>query len=129
MAVEGHGADLLQAVALLGAGVVAVPIFKRIGLGSVIGYLAAGVAIGPFGLALFRDPAAILGVAEFGVVLEQLVEVAVAEQDEHPRVLGLGVVVLLHHAGRHGRSQSSSHQVFKSSRREHQFIGGPSGWE
>jgi glutathione-regulated potassium-efflux system protein KefB len=69
MAVEGHGADLLQAVALLGAGVVAVPIFKRIGLGSVIGYLVAGVAIGPFGLALFRDPAAILGIAEFGVVL------------------------------------------------------------
>ena len=37
--------------------------------------------------------------AEFGVVLEQLVEVAVAEQDEHPGVLGLRVPVLLHHAG------------------------------
>jgi glutathione-regulated potassium-efflux system protein KefB len=69
MEADGHGADLLQAVALLGAGVVAVPIFKRIGLGSVIGYLIAGVAIGPFGLKLFRDPAAILSVAEFGVVL------------------------------------------------------------
>ncbi|MEO8668549.1 MAG: monovalent cation:proton antiporter-2 (CPA2) family protein, partial [Bauldia sp.] len=69
MAAEAHGADLLQAVALLGAGVVAVPIFKRIGLGSIIGYLVAGVAIGPFGLALFRDPAAILSVAEFGVVM------------------------------------------------------------
>jgi len=63
------GFDLLHAVALLGAGVVAVPIFKRIGLGSVIGYLAAGLAIGPFGLKLFQDPHAILGVAELGVVM------------------------------------------------------------
>jgi glutathione-regulated potassium-efflux system protein KefB len=60
--------DLLSAVALLGAAVIAVPIFKRIGLGSVLGYLIAGVAIGPFGLRLFRDPASILSVAEFGVV-------------------------------------------------------------
>jgi glutathione-regulated potassium-efflux system protein KefB len=69
MAVESHGPDLLHAVALLGAGVVAVPIFKRIGLGSVVGYLAAGIAIGPFGFGLFQDPEAMLGVAEFGVVL------------------------------------------------------------
>src|SRR6476661_5252639 len=69
MAVDGHGADLLQAVALLGAGVVAVPIFRRIGLGSVIGYLAAGIAIGPFGLRIFTDPESILGVAELGVVM------------------------------------------------------------
>ena len=69
MAVETHGFDLLPAVALLGAGVVAVPIFKRIGLGSVIGYLVAGVAIGPFGLRVFNDPEAILSVAELGVVM------------------------------------------------------------
>ena len=69
MAAETHGFDLLPAVALLGAGVVAVPIFKRLGLGSVIGYLAAGIAIGPFGLGLFRDPQAILSVAELGVVM------------------------------------------------------------
>ena len=54
---------------LLGAAVVAVPIFKRLGLGSVLGYLAAGLAIGPFGLGLFSDPMAILHVAELGVVL------------------------------------------------------------
>ena len=53
---EAHGFDLLPAVALLGAAVVAVPIFKRIGLGSVLGYLAAGLAIGPFGLGLFDRP-------------------------------------------------------------------------
>jgi glutathione-regulated potassium-efflux system protein KefB len=69
VAAESHTTDLLPIIALLGAGVVAVPIFKRIGLGSVIGYLAAGVAIGPFGLALFRDAGAILSVAEIGVVM------------------------------------------------------------
>ncbi|HWJ75337.1 MAG TPA: monovalent cation:proton antiporter-2 (CPA2) family protein [Kaistia sp.] len=69
MAAEVQGADLVQIVVLLGAGVVAVPIFKRIGLGSVIGYLAAGVAIGPFGLGLFTDPQSILHVAELGVVM------------------------------------------------------------
>ena len=57
MAAETSGVDLIPAVALLGAGVVAVPIFKRVGLGSVLGYLAAGIAIGPFGLRLFTEPA------------------------------------------------------------------------
>ncbi|HVZ14797.1 MAG TPA: monovalent cation:proton antiporter-2 (CPA2) family protein, partial [Bauldia sp.] len=42
---------------------------KRIGLGSVVGYLAGGLVIGPYGLGLFHDPESILGVAEFGVVL------------------------------------------------------------
>ena len=69
MAADVPGTDLAQLVALLGAGVIAVPIFKRLGLGSVIGYLAAGVVIGPFGLGLFRDPQAILHVAELGVVM------------------------------------------------------------
>ncbi|HLU66923.1 MAG TPA: monovalent cation:proton antiporter-2 (CPA2) family protein, partial [Kofleriaceae bacterium] len=54
---------------LLGAAVVAVPLFRRLGLGSVLGYLAAGLAIGPFGLELFTDPLAILHVAELGVVM------------------------------------------------------------
>src|SRR5262249_41620396 len=61
--------DLVHVVALLGAGVVAVPVFKRLGLGSVLGYLAAGLAIGPFGLGLFSDPQAILHVAELGVAM------------------------------------------------------------
>lgn len=69
MAGEAHGADLVQVVALLGAGVAAVPIFKRLGLGSVLGYLAAGLAIGPYGLGIFGDPQAILHVAELGVVM------------------------------------------------------------
>lgn len=69
MAVENGGSELLQVVMLLGAAVVAVPLFKRLGLGSVLGYLAAGLAIGPFGLAWFRDPHTILHTAELGVVM------------------------------------------------------------
>jgi glutathione-regulated potassium-efflux system protein KefB len=69
MAVESNVSEMGHVVALLGAGVVSVPIFKRLGLGSVLAYLAAGVAIGPFGLGLFSDPEAILHVAELGVVM------------------------------------------------------------
>ncbi|AWD22175.1 monovalent cation:proton antiporter-2 (CPA2) family protein [Fuscovulum blasticum] len=64
-----HGFDLLPIVVLLAAAVIAVPVFRRIGLGSVLGYLAAGLAIGPFGLGFFDDPQAIIHVAELGVVL------------------------------------------------------------
>ena len=63
------GIDLTQVVALLAAGVIAVPIFKRLGLGSVLGYLAAGLVVGPFGLKLVADPQAVLHAAELGVVL------------------------------------------------------------
>jgi glutathione-regulated potassium-efflux system protein KefB len=66
----GDGAiELGHAVAILAAGVIAAPIFLRLGLGSVLGYLAAGLAIGPFGLRVVTDPEAILHVAEFGVVM------------------------------------------------------------
>nr|WP_180215519.1 MULTISPECIES: monovalent cation:proton antiporter-2 (CPA2) family protein [Rhizobium/Agrobacterium group] len=60
---------MVQVVALLGAAVIAAPLFKKIGLGSVLGYLAAGLAIGPFGLKLVSDPQAILHIAELGVVM------------------------------------------------------------
>ncbi|NVD05533.1 glutathione-regulated potassium-efflux system protein KefB [Vibrio sp. JPW-9-11-11] len=62
--------DFLQSsVIFLTAAVVAVPIAQRLGLGSVLGYLLAGVAIGPWGLGLISDVEAILHFAEFGVVL------------------------------------------------------------
>jgi monovalent cation:proton antiporter-2 (CPA2) family protein len=64
-----HGPDIASVVILLGAAVVAVPLFKRLRLGSVLGYLAAGLAIGPFGLGLFSDPMTMLHVAELGVVM------------------------------------------------------------
>ena len=69
MAAEASGIDLVQVVALLTAGVVAVPIFRRMGLGSILGYLAAGLVIGPFGLRIFSEAEAILHVAELGVVM------------------------------------------------------------
>ncbi len=69
MAAEAAGSDLSLTVVLLTAGVVAVPIFKRLGLGSILGYLAAGLVIGPFGFGFFNDSQAILHVAELGVVM------------------------------------------------------------
>ena len=65
---EPHGL-LEQALIYLAAGVIAVPLFARLGLGSVLGYLAAGVAIGPWGLALIAQPETLLQFAEFGVVM------------------------------------------------------------
>lgn len=56
-----------EAILLLGGAVVAAPLFKRLGLGTVLGYLAAGVVIGPI-LRLITDPEAILQVSELGVV-------------------------------------------------------------
>ena len=69
MATETAGLDLGHAVVLLAAAVIAVPLFRKLGLGAVLGYLSAGLLIGPFGLGLFHEPAAILHVAELGIVL------------------------------------------------------------
>jgi glutathione-regulated potassium-efflux system protein KefB len=69
MSAESGASQLVSVVALLGAAVVTVPIFRRLGLGSVLGYLAAGLVIGPFGLKWFSDPQSILHVAELGVVM------------------------------------------------------------
>jgi glutathione-regulated potassium-efflux system ancillary protein KefC len=67
--VEGSSSWLLTTLVYLGAAVLAVPLARLVGLGSIIGYLAAGIAIGPWGLKLVTDAAAILQFAEFGVVL------------------------------------------------------------
>lgn len=60
---------LLDSLILLAAAVVAVPLFRRFGLGSVLGYLCAGVVIGPDVLALIADPGATHTLSEFGVVM------------------------------------------------------------
>tara|TARA_Y100000815_G_scaffold150594_2_gene136619 strand:+ start:115239 stop:117068 length:1830 start_codon:yes stop_codon:yes gene_type:complete len=57
----------VEAVMLLGGAVVAAPLFKRIGLGTVLGYLAAGIVIGPIGR-MITESEEILNVAELGVV-------------------------------------------------------------
>lgn len=62
--------DLLtEAFIFLAAGVIAVPIASRFGLGSVLGYLIAGALIGPFALKLITDTVHIMHFAEFGVVM------------------------------------------------------------
>ena len=66
---DPSGMGLGHAVALLAAAVVAVPLFKRFGLGAVLGYLAAGLLVGPFGFGLIQDAEAVLHVAELGVVM------------------------------------------------------------
>ncbi len=60
---------LLNSLIYLSAAVLVVPLSKAIGLGSIIGYLAAGIAIGPWGLGLVTNVEDILHFAEFGVVL------------------------------------------------------------
>jgi glutathione-regulated potassium-efflux system ancillary protein KefC len=69
MTAEGNAGQLLSVITLLAAAVVAVPLLKRIGFGSVLGYLAAGMMIGPFGLQLIHDPHTIIQVGELGVVM------------------------------------------------------------
>jgi monovalent cation:proton antiporter-2 (CPA2) family protein len=60
---------LIQAATYLGAAVVSVPVAQRLGLGSVLGYIVAGVAVGPAGLGLVTAGADVMHVAEFGVVM------------------------------------------------------------
>ncbi|MBI3310920.1 MAG: cation:proton antiporter, partial [Serratia liquefaciens] len=64
-----EGSTLLTAILLfLFAAVVTVPIARRLGIGAVLGYLIAGIAIGPWGLGFIRDVDEILHFSELGVV-------------------------------------------------------------
>ncbi|MBP1910146.1 monovalent cation:proton antiporter-2 (CPA2) family protein [Methanolobus bombayensis] len=60
---------LLQLFIFLAAAAIAVPIAKKLGLGSVLGYLMAGIIIGPFGLSLIADIEEVMHFTEFGVVM------------------------------------------------------------
>jgi glutathione-regulated potassium-efflux system ancillary protein KefC len=60
---------LTNALVYLAAAVLAVPLSKRLGMGTVLGYLAAGILIGPYGLKLIGNVEDALHFAEFGVVL------------------------------------------------------------
>jgi glutathione-regulated potassium-efflux system ancillary protein KefC len=66
---EHTPAWLINSFIYLSAAVIAVPLSKALGLGTIIGYLAAGMAIGPWGLGLVTNVQDILHFAEFGVVL------------------------------------------------------------
>ena len=59
----------VASLVFLGAAVVAVPVFRYAGLSAVLGYLIAGLVIGPSGLALFKDPSLLRSIAELGIVM------------------------------------------------------------
>lgn len=63
------GHTIGPAVVLMGAAVIAVPLFRRLGLGSVLGYFAAGLLVGPSVLGLITDAQSILHFSELGVVM------------------------------------------------------------
>ena len=64
-----HSAWLSGSLVYLAAAMIAVPVARFLGLGSIIGYLGAGILIGPWGLKLVTKPEDMLEFAEFGVVL------------------------------------------------------------
>lgn len=65
-----HGQGTLELLLIfLLAAVLAVPLFRRLGLGTVLGYLVAGAVIGPFGLRAVEDASSVLAVSELGVVM------------------------------------------------------------
>lgn len=90
---------LLAVLVLLVVAVALVPVFKWLGLGTVLGYLAAGIAVGPYGFGLISDTEAIRQVSEFGVV----VMLFLIGLEVHPlelwrlrhKILGLGVTQML----------------------------------
>lgn len=63
------GGMLADIALFLAAAVLFVPLFRRLGLGAVLGYLAAGVVIGPSGIGAIAEPARVLDFAEYGVIL------------------------------------------------------------
>lgn len=96
---EAHSISLIAPVVLLAAAVIAVPIFKRIGLGSVLGYLIAGLIIGPFGFAFFHDSTSILHIAELGIVMYLFV-IGLEMQPSHlwglrREIFGLGTLQIV----------------------------------
>ncbi len=60
---------LVHATVFLAAAVIGVPLLKRLGLSSVLGYIVAGAAIGPWGLGLAGDVESVRGYAEIGIVM------------------------------------------------------------
>src|SRR5260370_22985985 len=97
--VEHGNAFLLQAAVYFAAAVIAVMASHRLGLGSVSGYLLAGIAIGPWGLKLVQQPEAISAFAELGVVF--LLSVIGLELEPHRlwsmrnRLIALGLSQVL----------------------------------
>ena len=60
---------LRDGVIILGAALIFVMLFRRLGLGAVLGYLVAGAVVGPHGIGLISAPEEMLHIADFGIVL------------------------------------------------------------
>lgn len=90
---------LLAIFVLLAASVALVPLAKAAGLGTVLGYLAAGVLIGPYGLRLVGDTETVRAVAEFGIVMMLFLIGLDLQPSEiwrmRHQVLGLGLTQLV----------------------------------
>jgi glutathione-regulated potassium-efflux system ancillary protein KefC/glutathione-regulated potassium-efflux system protein KefB len=90
---------LAQVAVFLAATVFVIPLFRMLRLGSVLGYLAAGIVIGPWGLRIIQDTTGVMHLAEFGVVLLLFV-IGLELQPSRLRamrksVFGLGVLQVL----------------------------------
>lgn len=90
---------LLAIFVLLAASVALAPLAKALGLGTVLGYLAAGILIGPYGLGLVSDSELIRQIAEFGIVMMLFLIGLDLQPSEvwrmRHKVLGLGVTQLV----------------------------------
>ncbi len=64
-----HLGPISLIVLFLAAAIASVLAFRRIGLSAVLGYLVAGLALGPSGFAIFTEPQTLTGIAEIGVVM------------------------------------------------------------
>lgn len=88
-----------QALVLLAAAVLLLPLFQRLGLGSILGYLVAGIAIGPLGFGLIPEAEQVLHFAELGVVMMLFVVGLELAPDQlwaqRRRLLGLGLSQML----------------------------------
>ena len=84
---------LTQVVVILLAAILAVPLFRRLRLGATLGYLVAGIAIGPFGLGLATEVETIHTIAELGVVF-LLFTVGLELPFERLRVIGARMFAL-----------------------------------
>lgn len=90
---------LLAIFVLLAASVALVPLAKAAGLGTVLGYLAAGILIGPYGLGLVSDTETTRHIAEFGIVMMLFLIGLDLQPSEiwrmRHKVLGLGVTQII----------------------------------
>lgn len=88
-----------QAIVFIGTTVIIVPIFKLLGFGSVLGYLTAGILVGPYSLGLIKDAESVMHFAELGVVfLLFIIGLEIQPKkliDMRNQLLGLGFVQII----------------------------------